>query len=1039
MAVLSKLKDGQLLLAGEVNERMPVVQDSLVAHFPFDNSIKGIGFQNMYNYGQWGSDIDNLVGHVGEWSDYDSAEGNTRVREINPFEKEIWMWQASTNSGSAYASAGGIYHYAVAIDNTKTYRFSFWERRTTNNGATYGRYYFGCNGYGSVNGVLNITNDAYNTNPYFFNCNHNNWILETNEWFLIVGFIHPVGYAETTPCADSGIYQNGVKVASISTEFKFAPETTTLRSRTLSIYRGDVEGMLHHTCYPRMDLCDGTEPTIEDLLNGEGNTINPTANTNTTLTYQGIGIEEATTNMISYGDFSNWTSTANSGTYPIVYSKVISAPVGTENAHKVWIPDDGTYPRIRLLWTPTNTNTHTFSVYLKSAMSDECRVQIGIFRTSPWNLTSNGIETFTLTKNWERYTFSFQPLDTTEHRFYIGSHDTAKGMLWYIWGAQCEEKSFATSFINGSRNDYGNLSLPEEIINFNEGTFACQFKPSGGFFSEGSWNRVIGHSTSMNCNEIQILRNSTNSNLAFAISNASGSPQTTWSNCLSSNLTANQWYNLVARWSITDEKMSLTVNDTKVESTLTSGYLPTVYGTLAVGYHPNASNRNANSIIKNVSIYDRALSDLEAEMLFNSVSQNENGLITHEIKEGPIIPDDVIFIDLGSEASNNIPVQESKTELNTVYENGKVWIGEGTTNEYSSPTFDSAISTGGWNHWGATGAIGTYGQNTDKQYIFDKSENYSHWVNNDSSATGNYLLYQSPATEATDRSVQVIICMSDFSEVTQSKVYPAWNAGSGTPSSGNWTSIEKIGDSYFYLCKTESLYQDGTNDLLGFYVTPGNKVYFSRAQLEKKKWCSPFTKTTRGDAYLYYYIPQYLASDKDWMVGVFAKLPPEKFAVGSGRVAIISVGDYYDPNESDASIAHGWGAGSDDDGELAIIGYNNLVGEFRSGTTLTSTEYSDWILYILQYDASADTLYAKIQTNSGLKTLSKSRTMAGLVSRLFLGGYDWDKDNGDGFYKNLLLSHNMLTDSEISSIYNIAYTQNNDSVNVKEFFEGETL
>jgi|AntRauTorcE11897_2_1112592.scaffolds.fasta_scaffold06145_4 hypothetical protein len=51
------------------------------------------------------------------------------------------------------------------------YRLSWWENRVTNNGATYGRYYAGCNGGGGGD-VLNRDNGSVNTNPYFSWWNH---------------------------------------------------------------------------------------------------------------------------------------------------------------------------------------------------------------------------------------------------------------------------------------------------------------------------------------------------------------------------------------------------------------------------------------------------------------------------------------------------------------------------------------------------------------------------------------------------------------------------------------------------------------------------------------------------------------------------------------------------------------------------------------------------------------------------------------------------------------------------------------------------
>ena len=169
---------------------------------------------------------------------------------------------------------------------------------------------------------------------------------------------------------------------------------------------------------------------------------------------------------------------------------------------------------------------------------------------------------------------------------------------------------------------------------------------------------------------------------------------------------------------------------------------------------------------------------------------------------------------------------------------------EPTTNEYAYPNFNTSESNGGWSHWGRAGHQGTYGQNTDPQYIYG-NQIYSHWVANESSATGDYLVYQSPAFEGGYRSAQVIVCAEDKGEITNSKVYPNWNARSGGTPNDAWTSIEQIPGTHFYHCKCEGIMQDGSNDLVGFFVTKGQKIYFSMAQLEQKPYCTPYTPNIR--------------------------------------------------------------------------------------------------------------------------------------------------------------------------------------------------
>lgn len=167
-------------------------------------------------------------------------------------------------------------------------------------------------------------------------------------------------------------------------------------------------------------------------------------------------------------------------------------------------------------------------------------------------------------------------------------------------------------------------------------------------------------------------------------------------------------------------------------------------------------------------------------------------------------------------------------------------------NCYSLPTFE----TTGWSHWGRSGASGSSGQSTDTNYIFRSGQIYAHWVSNAASATGEYLLYQSPAFEGGSRSLQCICKEENGLEINESIVFPAWNARSGGAEQGKWTSVSSLGNG-FYLCKCEDIQQNGSNDLVGFYICPGYKVYFSEAYLENDKTiCSDvlFSSNTVYDA-----------------------------------------------------------------------------------------------------------------------------------------------------------------------------------------------
>ena len=167
-----------------------------------------------------------------------------------------------------------------------------------------------------------------------------------------------------------------------------------------------------------------------------------------------------TTNILSNTvDFNNWTSARNSGSYPTVTANTSANPLGKSYggmADKVYIPEDGTYPRIQQYFTPSSTNTHTFSVWIRS-LSGDCDCFLGAFRNSPWSLPGHSVKN--ITSEWQRFTFSWTPPDTTTHVIYMGSHDTAaqKGNTLEFWGAQMENNSNSTPYTPGSRSSTQSL------------------------------------------------------------------------------------------------------------------------------------------------------------------------------------------------------------------------------------------------------------------------------------------------------------------------------------------------------------------------------------------------------------------------------------------------------------------------------------------------------------------------------------------------------------------------------------------------------
>lgn len=161
-----------------------------------------------------------------------------------------------------------------------------------------------------------------------------------------------------------------------------------------------------------------------------------------------------------------------------------------------------------------------------------------------------------------------------------------------------------------------------------------------------------------------------------------------------------------------------------------------------------------------------------------------------------------------------------------------------SNNVFTNSTF---ASSSGWNFWGQSGHSGTWNFTQNKDYIFNKTQTNACIISNGASATGDYLMYQSPAFSGGFRSLQAIIKEENSSAITDSIVYPVWNASaSGSTPLNHWTSINDLGDG-FYLCRCESIKQDGSNNLVGIYVKPGYKIYVSECYCENDRTvCSDF-------------------------------------------------------------------------------------------------------------------------------------------------------------------------------------------------------
>jgi len=198
-----------------------------------------------------------------------SSTENYIIEGSDPFGNIIPIWEARPDATSG-PDGGWNSTPAFNIDNTKCYRFSTWVKRTVKGN---GHFYLGLYGYnstGSIIGVLNRSSGSVDTNPYFqINSNWGEWESGlTDKWYLVVGHVFPAGSGTGSNHPESGIYDiNGNKVKNAENDFVWQPDVVKAIHRSYLYYSTDTSTR-QQWCYPRVDICDGSEPTIADLLNG---------------------------------------------------------------------------------------------------------------------------------------------------------------------------------------------------------------------------------------------------------------------------------------------------------------------------------------------------------------------------------------------------------------------------------------------------------------------------------------------------------------------------------------------------------------------------------------------------------------------------------------------------------------------------------------------------------------------------------------------------------------------------------------------------
>lgn len=249
-----------------------IVTYGLAGYWDAGNLKSNRGRRSLINWDSWAATgVGTLVapGPAGFGGLNQTVAGeNSLVSGTDPWGNTNILWQ-SNPSGDSNNDGGWGAAYNSTIDNTKLYRSSVWVRRIST--TTSGSYYHGLHTNGTGD-VYNLTNGASQTNPYWQA--HGISTFTQNTWYLTIGHVYPWNYSGTTAHLDSGYYTvgNTTKVGGLLgniADCKFPSNATTMYQRVYHFYSTDVTSQIQFF-QPRLDLVDGTEPSIYELVNNVG-------------------------------------------------------------------------------------------------------------------------------------------------------------------------------------------------------------------------------------------------------------------------------------------------------------------------------------------------------------------------------------------------------------------------------------------------------------------------------------------------------------------------------------------------------------------------------------------------------------------------------------------------------------------------------------------------------------------------------------------------------------------------------------------------
>lgn len=244
-----------------VNSGPQIVKSNLILNL--DGSARRSYLPNsLINMNNWTVSTGGVTGY----NQNGQTNENQRTITTNPWVDSDVIWGSYPN-GSDFDDGGWNTDW-FNIDNTKLYRFSVWVKRTSSTSG--GTFYLGM--YANGDGSRRMDNSAVEGNAYW-NCTGTGGLTQ-DVWYLYVGHVYPWNTSYTGRHPNTGYYfvnnpikQGDVNGCNIGTgDLKWSTNSTQGIHRTYHYYCADSTTRLQFYD-PRVDLVDGKEPSITELVN----------------------------------------------------------------------------------------------------------------------------------------------------------------------------------------------------------------------------------------------------------------------------------------------------------------------------------------------------------------------------------------------------------------------------------------------------------------------------------------------------------------------------------------------------------------------------------------------------------------------------------------------------------------------------------------------------------------------------------------------------------------------------------------------------